>query len=122
MKKWVVFCLGIITGIVITILFALLTVNIFNPENGIKWFEKAGDTINETSFRVLQVIGNNKALVQNNSSSPVYLLTNEEGKYYYDDEHITVPSDKEVKQIGIFKYNSKADIEKTVPVIMIMDK
>ena len=114
MKKWVVFCLGIITGIVITILFALLTVNIFNPENGIKWFEKAGD--------VLQVIGNNKALVQNNSSSPVYLLTNEEGKYYYDDEHITVPSDKEVKQIGIFKYNSKADIEKTVPVIMIMDK
>jgi hypothetical protein len=122
MKKWVVFCLGIITGIVITILFALLTVNIFNPENGIKWFEKAGDTINETSFRVLQVIGNNKALVQNNSSSPVYLLTNEEGKYYYDDEHITVSSDKEVKQIGIFKYNSKADIEKTVPVIMIMDK
>ena len=53
---------------------------------------------------------------------PVYLLINEEGRYYYDDEEIIVPKGKVVKQVGIYQYQTKAELEKTVPIIQILDK
>ena len=52
----------------------------------------------------------------------VYLLVNEDGKYYYDDEIIEVPDGKVVRQVGIYKYSTKNDFEKTVPIVQIMNK
>ncbi|MBO5630072.1 MAG: hypothetical protein J5965_13485, partial [Aeriscardovia sp.] len=54
-------------------------------------------------------------------SGAVYLMTNEEGKYYYDDEVVRVPDGKVVRQVGIYQYQTKAEFEKTVPIIQIMD-
>lgn len=44
----------------------------------------------------------------------VYLLINE--------EIIRMPDGKVVRQVGIYKYPTKSDFIKTVPIIEIMDK
>ena len=52
----------------------------------------------------------------------LYLLRNNDGKYYYDDEIVGVPSGKVVRQTGIYKYQTKSEDYKTVPIIEIVDK
>ena len=43
-------------------------------------------------------------------------------EYYYDDEIVNVPSGKVVRQTGIYKYQTKSEDYKTVPIIEIVDK
>lgn len=52
----------------------------------------------------------------------VYLLTNEDGKYYYDDEVVRVPEGKVARQVGIYRYQTESKFEKAVPIIQIMSK
>ena len=52
----------------------------------------------------------------------VYLLTNEDGKYYYDEEVVRVPEGKVARQVGIYQYQTTSDFEKTVPIIQFMSK
>ena len=56
MNKWLLFCGGIVTGIVITFLFAFLFSSSSGSNNGITWFEKPGDVIEVKSFKVFQVL------------------------------------------------------------------
>ena len=92
--------------------------------DGVTYFEEPGDIINEKSFRVFQVIADDAALVMggNDYLGTIYAIVNDEKKYYYDDERIKVPKGKVVRQIGIYKYPTKNEIVKTVPIIMITDK
>ena len=100
-------------------------------DDGTTWFEKPGDIIDIEAFEVFQVLGENVALVHGNSreyssmevfTGAVYLLTNEDGKYYYDDEVVKVPDGKVARQVGIYQYQTKSDFGKTVPIIQIMSK
>ena len=43
-------------------------------------------------------------------------------EYYYDDQIIKTTKTKCFKQVGIYKYNTRAGIEKTVPIVKLMDK
>ena len=45
-----------------------------------------------------------------------------EGSSYYDDQIIEVPAKKVVRQVGTFKYTSKAGLDKTVPIVKLYDK
>lgn len=131
MKKWLIFGGGVLTGIVLTFLFAFIfSVNHSNTNDGATWFEKPGDVIDVDAFEVFQVIGEDAALVYGKSrefssmevfSGAVYLLTNEGGKYYYDDEVVRVPNGKVARQVGIYQYQTKSDFGKTVPIIQIMN-
>ena len=100
-------------------------------DDGITWFEQPCDEIESNSFEVFQVIGENAALVRGKEhddwdldiyTGAVYLLTNQEGKYYYDEEIVKVPEGKVAKQVGIFQYETKSEFRKTVPIIQIMNK
>lgn len=93
------------------------------PE-GVTLFDEPGEIIDDVnSFEILQVIYTDFALAfGNNFAGTLYALYNDENKYYYDREEIEVPKDKVVKQIGIYRYPSKNDIIKTVPIVMITDK
>lgn len=132
MKKWLIFCGGILTGIVLTFVFAFIfSASRSGDDDGITWFEKPGDVIDVEAFEVFQVLGEDAALVHGKSreyssmevfSGAVYLLTNEDGKYYYDDEVVRVPDDKVARQVGIYQYQTKSDFGKTVPIIQIMSK
>lgn len=130
MKKTGIFLGGFATGVVVTFVILLIIGLAQNLAafQGVTNFEEQGDIVYEKSFEVMQVIADNAALVhgkENPSSTlylgTLYLLRNNEGKYYYDDEIVKVPSGKVVRQTGIYKYESKSGY-KTVPIIEIVDK
>lgn len=132
MKKWLIFGGGVLTGIVLTIVFAFVLSKHNTNNNGITWFDKPGEVINGDAFKVIQVIGKDAALVMGKSDNTfnlgidmymgaVYLITNDEGKYYYDDEIIKVTDGKIVRQVGVYKYKTNSNSVKTVPIIVIMD-
>ena len=141
-KKWMIFVGGVVTGIVVTLLFvALYTSNQSDssetlPEeeteqaedNDFKFFDEPGEMINEPSVKVFQVLGKDAALVRGYDKEldryfgMVYLLVNKDDQYYYDDQIVKAPKGKVFRQIGVYRYPTKDDIMKTVPVILLMDK
>ena len=48
------------------------------------------------------------------------LFIGDEGSYFYDDMAISVGSNEEVKQIGIYTYTTVKDSSKTVPIVVIV--
>ena len=51
----------------------------------------------------------------------VYLLVNDEGKYYYDNELVKVPKGYQARQMGVYRYPTKSKDIRTVPVIQIIE-
>lgn len=141
MKKWLIFIGGVLTGVVLTILFIsffivkALKTNQIENKTGTTFFEQPGDILNVNSLKVFQVISQDAALTHGKPlinkyndpdldylSGPIYLLINDDGKYYYDDEIINVPENKVARQVGVYQYQTQSEFEKTVPIIKIMDK
>ncbi len=150
MKKILIFASGVITGVVLTVLLLYAVARLQNGAmNGVTYFDNPGDTVDGKSFQVFQVLEKGAALVNGQSDvpdlypdmsdsfpdmpdmqssmpnlylGPIYLITNSDGKYYYDEEIINVPDGKVARQVGIFKYPTKNEFEKTVPIIEIMDR
>ena len=142
MKNWLFYLAGVLTGVVITFaVLAIIGLNMQQEQNneevaseqvddGTTMFDEPGDIIEGNEYKVIQVAAKNAALVngqQKNDHMGLFLgitclITNHQGKYYYDDEVIKVPKDKVVRQVGIYKYQTRAGLIKTVPIIEIMDK
>ena len=122
MKKFLVFVLGFVSGIVFA-LGLLFIVSSVIDKHDVNFFEQPGEClISKSSLKVFQVIEPNVALAVINGewASGVYLLVNSEGKMYYDAQIIKLPAGKCCKQIGTYKYPTKDDSLKTVPVVKIM--
>lgn len=137
MKKIWVYLLGVLTGIVVTIIALAIigvAINAKNDpgtrmSNGMSFFDTPGEVINEPSFKVFQALGDGAALAEGkgDSHSSIYLgvnalLYNEEGIPYYDEQIITAPKGKCFRQVGIYRYHTKSGMDKTVPIVMILDK
>ena len=125
MKKIWVFILGIITGIILTILFAVIVSNSSKGGmSGLTMFEQPGDCVGKVSAEVFQVVAPDAALINEvdkkygveTYTGKTMLITNREGKTYYDDQIIKAP--KCFRQIGIFKYQSRNGNDNTVPVVI----
>ena len=56
------------------------------------------------------------------STGLLVLLTNDNGEYYYDDQVIEVPKGMCMRQVGIYKYQTRMEIDKTVPIVKLMSK
>lgn len=129
MKKTGIFILGVLTGIALSFLISILIVN-SNSNKGLTFFEEAGECISVNSFRVFQVFDSGTALASERrpvgciigGGEITVLFVPQDGKAYYDDQIINVPSGKCVKQIGTFRYPTASGFEKTVPVVDILDK
>lgn len=130
MKKGLLFGSGFLSGVIVTII-VLVIIGLARQNNGnltgAKMFDEPGKVVNEKSFKVLQVIHDNAALVYGKDQygdywGTLYLITNNNNRYYYDDEIIEVPKGKCVRQLGIYKYQTKSEDYKTVPIIGIGDK
>lgn len=127
MKKGLIFLGGVVTGVLLTFLFAFVFASQGETpaveDNGVTMFEKPGDVINETGFEVFQALEQGAALAKGKKEwMTVYMLVNDEGKYYYDDEKVTVPSGKVARQIGIYQYETNSGRPKTVPIVKFMEK
>ena len=132
MKKWAVFLLGFISGIVLTFVTLFVIGASQTINNRVTIFEQPGECLSTNNFEVMQVVEDGCALaheVKWNSILERYMPTdllvlviNDNGEHYYDDQLIKVPKGKCMRQIGIYKYPTKMEIEKTVPIVKLMDK
>lgn len=125
MKNWLIFLGGVVTGVILTFLIAfIITYGGSNSPAGVTNFDQPGQVVHESSVKVMQVVGDNAALVRGKNDSsddwyfgPVYLLRNYDGKYYTDDEIVKKPSGKVFRQTGVYKYEAKSGDYKTVAII-----
>lgn len=123
MKKIWVYLLGILTGVILTIIISFLISKTLNlsSNSGYSFFEEAGDVINARSFTVFQA-GEGSALAQEFPwDDLIVLLYNEKGIPYYDGQVVTPKRGECFRQIGIFKYKSNDGLDRTVPIVTIMD-
>ena len=121
MKKGVVFLLGFFAGFVFTFVVTMIIAKVSNAnDNGITMFEQPGKKVSEENFVVLQVVDDNYALAYDYRGL-VVLVMNDNGEYYYDNQTIYVPNGKCMRQVGVYKYQTKTEDWKTVPIVKIMD-
>ena len=127
MKKALLFIGGLITGVVLTVLVAVL-INAANQPNdgfpGLTVFPEKGECImSKGELEVMQTLASNAALAWTgdflDSDRLLVLLINYDGVSYYDDQKIKIPTGKCARQIGTYQYTSRNEIMKTVPAVVI---
>lgn len=127
MKKALIFIGGMVTGAVLifVVLYAIGNGNYAN--NNFVLFEQEGKVISTNSFEVFQVLDSGDALAHEIDEDDIptgltVFFINEDGASYYDDQVIKVPAGKCVRQLGTYKYTTKLDVDKTVPIVGIRNK
>ncbi len=125
MKSFLFFIGGFVAGILATFLFAYLTSVADKPNDGLigltKFSEKGECVPTKTQLEIFQVLEPNMALAEtgNYPDRIMVLLINYDGKSYYDNQKIIVPSKKCARQIGTYQYMTRMGIGKTVPAVVI---
>ena len=120
---------GIVTGCVLLFVIGCI-INAKNPsaqKEDIVMFDSPRNAVPGKSFKVVQVLPDRNALaridnVYDDNFGIVVLFLGDESTSYYDDQKIEIPKGKVAKQIGNYSYMSRMKIEKTVPVVKIMDE
>jgi len=119
MKNVLIFIAGMITVVLIIAVIGLSKES--KESNDIVWFSEKGECITKKPLRVFQTLEQSAALAKEKDSydSTVVLLVNNEEKSYYDDQVISIPQKKCARQVGIYKYQTRDERWKTVPVVRI---
>lgn len=127
MKKWLIYVLGIITGVVLTVgfVFALaFCVNMHNKSGivGLEMFDEPGEVMDYSQFEVFQVVDAGCALANadDDFGSIVFIIPDDEQKFY-DDQKIVLKGNQCAQRVGTYRYSTKAGIERTVPAVKITD-
>lgn len=137
-KLIVAYAGGVVSGIVLTIAIAFCLAalnrsreNGANGEEGVQLFESPRQVVNAESFRVIQVTPSGNALavyteLSSREGCPEYgtvvLFLADEKTSYYDDKVIPLPKGKCFRQMGTYRYTTRENVEKTVPVLGIYDE
>lgn len=124
MKKFWIFIGGFISGIIFLFVVAYCIGNSSSKREGVTYFDRPGEVLRARSVEVFQVLDDGRAaLATPHPCDPsVVLLVNDGDEYYYDDQNINIPEGQCLRQIGIYKYMTKKEFEKTVPIVQIMDE
>ena len=123
MKKWIIYLLGIITGIILTFAFAFC-VNLSNSSGiiGLEIFEESGDYMEYSQFEVFQVVESGCALAHADESlGTKVLIIPDKNQKFYDDQKIVLTKEQCAQRVGTYKYSTKSGIEKTVPAVRIIN-
>ena len=124
---------GIVTGVVLMFVFLYFVGTsqqgqANSIDRDIVMFEKPQQSIRCNKFRVFQVLPNGSALASADDDDNlddlgmIVMFLSGDGESYFDDQKIIVPSGKCVRQVGTYKYMTRQNMEKTVPVVEIMDE
>ena len=133
MKNFLIFLAGFFSGIICLFLVTLAVASGSNDDPqgipGLTIFEQPADVIPSDSFEILQVVSGGNALANAGEkfygneylyNGMVVLFLANENTHYYDDQIISVPRGKSVRQIGTYQYETKLGY-KTVPAVAIFD-
>lgn len=124
MKKIFIFIGGFAAGCFLTFLVFYIIGTSQSVNENTTWFDKPGNELEISSFKVIQVIEMSSALVRypKGYDGPTYLLTNDDGYAYYDDQLINLSDNEVVRPVGVFHYDTRGGLSKTVPIIKIFKK
>ena len=129
MKSFGFYVLGIITSIILAP-FIIGLINGYNNavENydnpygirGLKMLEQKKDCITSNNLEIFQTLTKGIALARPvGNYNVLVLLIDETGRLFYDGEKIKNPTNHCAKQVGTYTYETKAEIQKTVPAVII---
>lgn len=98
-----------------------------SSKDDVVMFDKPRNTVPEKTFKVFQVFSDGSALSSGDDSSGNnlgldVLFLGDESTSYYDDQKIEIPKGKVARQIGNYSYTTNMGVEKTVPIVEIMDE
>lgn len=119
---------GIVTGcIVFFVTSCIIVANNSSSKDDVVMFDKPRNTVPGKNFKVFQVFSDGSALSSGDDSSDnnfglVVLFLGDESTSYYDDQKIEIPKGKVARQIGNYSYTTNMGVEKTVPIVEIMDE
>lgn len=143
MSKGLSYCLGILTGILLTVGFlairkattkedvATITEKTESPEkqdklpDGVTLLDEPIPFNEAKNFKILQVVFEDAALAQSEKkepyigsyyTDPVVLIISEQKNTFYDDQIVKCPKDSKVIQVGTYQYQTKMGW-KTVPIV-----
>lgn len=125
MKKFGIFLLGVITGILLLFFVSIILNNVDEADNpynisGLSMLPEKGDCIANGNIEIFQTLSKGVALARPNGNySKIILLLDNSEKLFYDGEKIKIPAKKCAKQIGVYTYETKAELQKTVPAVVI---
>lgn len=128
MKKWVVYVLGILSG-----MFLLLFLVFFwgmsgtseNDTGELKMFDEPGECISTNNFKVQKILESGDAIaVEIAIASPGVDITSDlevlipaqNGREFYDNQILNNPDGGCVRQIGIYKYKEYSRM-KVIPIV-----
>ncbi len=121
MNRGLVFFLGIITGVLLTIA-ATFIINKSSSASDITMFNERGKMMDATSYTIIQTIDNNHGLAVGDFLdllNPVLVLGNKDS-HFYDGMEVKAGSNSRFYQVGTYRYMTKDEIWKTVPVVALM--
>ena len=131
MSKGVAYFLGILTGIVLTIGASIIIAKSQGEDpssNGISMFEKRGQAMTEGSFKIFQTLDDKHALASGVSNEEygwymgiTVMIIGNENDHFYDDQIIKKTSGKKFYQVGTYKYQTKSEDFKTVPIVELLN-
>ena len=120
---------GIVTGCVLLFVIGCIinAKNSSTQKDDIVMFDSPRNTVPGKTFKVFQVLSDGSALSSGDDSSDnnfglVVLFLGDESTSYYDDQKIEIPKGKVARQIGNYSYTTNMGVEKTVPIVEIMDE
>ena len=113
------FIVGVITTIVVAVLFAANGSS--DGLDGLNMFDEKGECLTTSQLKVFQTMDENRALAEFGEypDDQMVLLINHEGISYYDNQKVKVPADKCARHVGTFSYETKIGMPKTVPIVII---
>ncbi len=128
-KNFFIFLAGLVTGVVLTIVMAMAVAGLSGASNdGLSMFEERGEMMPETSYKVFQALDDTHALANaiSNEKYGLYngmigMIIGDEGTHFYDEQVIKTTKGKRFYQVGTYKYQTKAEIDKTVPVVALLE-
>ena len=119
---------GIITGIVLMLALCVVIAsrqgNLGSSNSNVVLFEKPQQVIEVDDLEVIQVLPDGSALamekgLHGGNYGLVVALQAPEESSYYDDQKIIVPEGRQLWQIGTYRYMTRENMEKTVPIVEI---
>lgn len=118
---------GIVTGCIVFFVISCIIVANNSSKDDVVMFDEPRNTVPEKTFKVFQVFSDGSALSSGDDSSGNnlgldVLFLGDESTSYYDDQKIEIPKGKVARQIGNYSYTTNMGVEKTVPIVEIMDE
>ena len=123
MKKSVVFILGIVTGVFLTIIMSLI-ISGASSRAGISFYDSPEPPMPYRTVEVFQAISAGTALCHPGKTSEtddIVLLWTKDRIGFYDGQTISVQTGYYFRQVGVYRYQTGGGLVRTVPVIAIMN-